>query len=349
MFSRSKTKMKTISIVIPVYNVEPYITDCLQSVMRQTYQGSIECVLVDDCGNDNSMEVAEKLISEYKGPIEFKVLHNEHNRGLSAARNTGVVAAKGDYLYFLDSDDWISDDCIEKLAQPLQKEKFDVVVGDFEPVGEMPCRLELFLKEGPYHEKRIKSTFSNCGVYVMAVNKLYSKEFLLKNQLSFEEGKVYEDEIFAFELCCLKKNYYVVKAVTYYYRIRENSITTNMNQFNKLTGYVGVLRHIKEKVRWYGKEEGVYDYYMWWIKRLFAWVSQIEDNEGVLSCVQEQTKGYLEPVPGVPYLRNKHNRLIYYACKKEQTYLRYQYVTKEYATKLSGRIMRNVLNLLPNK
>ena len=74
-----------ISIIIPVYNVEPYISDCLQSVMRQTYKGEIECILVDDCGTDKSVEIAEKRIAEYDGPIEFKVLHHDHNRGLSAA------------------------------------------------------------------------------------------------------------------------------------------------------------------------------------------------------------------------------------------------------------------------
>ena len=102
-----------ISIIIPIYNVEPYIEDCLQSVMRQTYRGMMECILVDDCGTDNSMKVAEQLIKIYNGPIDFKVLHHEHNRGLSAARNTGIDAACGDYVYFLDSDDWISDDCFE--------------------------------------------------------------------------------------------------------------------------------------------------------------------------------------------------------------------------------------------
>ena len=121
-----------ITIVIPVYNVESYISDCLQSVMRQTYKGPLECILVDDCGTDKSIEIAQNMIAEYNGPIEFKVLHHEHNRGVSAARNTGIDAAKGDYVCFLDSDDWISDDCIEKLAQPLQNEVFDIVIGDYE-------------------------------------------------------------------------------------------------------------------------------------------------------------------------------------------------------------------------
>ena len=88
-----------LSIIIPVYNVEPYIEDCLRSVMRQTYQGAMECLIVDDCGTDDSMAIAERTIATYEGPIVFQVLHHERNRGLSAARNTGTLAAKGDYLY----------------------------------------------------------------------------------------------------------------------------------------------------------------------------------------------------------------------------------------------------------
>ena len=123
-------KLPKISIIIPIYNVAEYITECLQSVMRQTYKGEIECILVDDCGKDKSISVAEQLISDYKGQIEFRILHHEHNRGLSAARNTGTDAATGDYIYYLDSDDYISDDCIEVLTQPLEVCEYDMVLGD---------------------------------------------------------------------------------------------------------------------------------------------------------------------------------------------------------------------------
>ena len=80
-------KPPKISIIIPIYNVEEYIEECLQSVMRQTYKGEIECILVDDCGKDNSIAIAEQLIADYTGSIAFRILHHEHNRGLSAARN----------------------------------------------------------------------------------------------------------------------------------------------------------------------------------------------------------------------------------------------------------------------
>ena len=97
--------MTSISIIIPVYNVEKYIEACLHSVMAQTYTGPMECILVDDCGQDNSIGVAEKMISDYQGTIHFRILHHDHNRGQSAARNTGMDAATGEYIFFSDSDD----------------------------------------------------------------------------------------------------------------------------------------------------------------------------------------------------------------------------------------------------
>ena len=342
-------KLPKITIVIPIYNVEEFITECLQSVMRQTYQGPLECILVDDCGSDKSMEVAEKLIVDYNGAIEFRILHHEHNRGLSAARNTGMTVAKGDYVYFLDSDDWISNDCIEKLAQPHQQKEFDIVVGDYETVGELPYHLELSLPEGPYHERGITHTFCNGGVYVMAWNKLYRKEFLVKNQLSFEEGKIHEDEILAFELSCIEKSFYVVKSVIYFYRIRANSIVTQTNQYKKLDGYIGVLNSVKEKIKKYEQIDGIFDFYVFWVKRVFGWISKIEMDDEMLAFVEKETSCCLNKVPGVGYLSNKHNRLAYWKCRKHQTYSRFQYVTTIYANQLRGRVLRNLLNLIPPK
>ena len=110
-----------ISIIVPVYNVELYIKECFESIAAQTYKGEIECIFVDDCGQDDSVAILEKLIAEYHGPIQFSIVHHEHNKGLSGARNTGIRKAKGDYLYFLDSDDTITPDCIEKLVMLVEK------------------------------------------------------------------------------------------------------------------------------------------------------------------------------------------------------------------------------------
>lgn len=338
-----------LSIIIPVYNVEAYIADCLQSVMRQTHKGPVECILVDDCSTDRSMAVVEELIADYVGPIDFRVVHHEQNQGPSVARNTGLDIAVGDYVYFLDSDDWISDDCIEKLVKPLQQEEVDIVIGNYEMVGERPYYLELSLPEGSYHEKGIRETFCNQGVYVMVWNKLYRKDFLLKNHLRFDEGWTREDEVFAFELACVEKSFYVVKEVTYFYRISENSVTISSDKLRRLDDCLGAFRSVQEKVKKYGQKEGIYDLYLFYIRKVFRWISGLELDEDMLGLVEDQTKGYLDVIPSLFCLRNKHDRLVFFMCKKDQTYSRFQYVTKEYENKIQGRVLRNVLKFFPKK
>ncbi len=341
-----------VSIIIPVYNVEPYIEECLQSVMRQSYKGEIECILVDDCGTDNSIEVAEQLIKDYNGSIDFKVLPHTHNQGLSAARNTGIDAACGDYVYFLDSDDWISDDCIEKLTQPLDLKRYDFVVGHYERDGKDSI---VSCSDGEYHYNGLKARKGMKGdIPVSACNKLFRKRFLSDNQLLFEVGKVYEDSIFSFDLACVERRYYVVNSVTYYYRNRENSITTSKDQ-DKIVGYVGWFHSLRNRVRQdkYKNIDGIYDYYLFWVKRVFRWISRVEMDETMLNYVQKETKDFLDVIPNITYLSNKHDRVVYFFCRKDQTYSRYQYVrqqyTEKYSSRLSGRIMRNLLNLIPSK
>ena len=225
-----------ISLVIPVYNVEPYIAECLHSVMKQTYQGPMECLIVNDCGTDKSMDVAERLIAEYLGPIEFRVLHHDENKGLSCARNTGIEAAKGDYIYFLDSDDYISNNCIEALACQTGKGDYDVVFGNsvrFYDDGNNGVVMD---------EKYIK--LDNCALsgdqYVMkflqgkqlptcAWNKLCRLEYIKKNGIYFVPNIIYEDSAFVFLMYRYHAKMYFTDVITYYYRImRKDSIVYQM-------------------------------------------------------------------------------------------------------------------------
>lgn len=122
--------MNKVSILIPVYNVKEYINRCLESVVIQTAKESIECIIVDDCGTDGSITVVEDFIMRYKGDIQFRIIHHDHNRGLAAARNTAVAAAKGDFVFHLDSDDWLEPDAIELLVKKQVETDADIVSGN---------------------------------------------------------------------------------------------------------------------------------------------------------------------------------------------------------------------------
>lgn len=120
-----------ISVIIPVYNVEKYVERCILSIMSQTYTESVECIVVNDCTPDNSMKIVEKMVYDYKGQIQFKLLYHEHNRGVAAVRNTGLDAASGDYIIHIDSDDYCEPDMLEKMYAKAVEEDADIVVADY--------------------------------------------------------------------------------------------------------------------------------------------------------------------------------------------------------------------------
>lgn len=217
-----------VSIVIPIYNVSDFIERCLNSVINQTYS-DVECILVDDCSPDDSISKCQIIISKYKGPIEFKILHHERNRGLSAARNTGTAEANGDYIYYLDSDDEISGNCIELLVSEVYEHPgVQIVMGATESV---PYREYYDL---PYYKKKLYVTDNNWVRYnfykkwpclqVNAWNKLISLKFIKKNSLYFLEGIIHEDELWMFFVAKKLSKIIIIPEKTYIHYYTPNSI-----------------------------------------------------------------------------------------------------------------------------
>lgn len=220
-----------ISIIIPVYKVEKYILRCLHSVSNQTYTEGLECILVDDCGNDNSINLAKEFIDNYIGNISFKILVHTQNKGLSAARNTGIKYASGKYLYFLDSDDEILPETIEKFNEYLNKwDEVDCLVGDV--YASYPFSQWIRVKKNDEFIYRGNDTVQKHMLYrspipVTAWNKLIKKDIIKKNNLYFKEGFIHEDEIWSYYLSRYVKSYGYVNYATYVYYQNPNSIITN--------------------------------------------------------------------------------------------------------------------------
>ena len=238
----------SVSIIVPVYNVGPYVEDCIGSVMRQTYYGKMECIVVDDCGTDDSMAIVERLVAKYSGPITFKILHHTHNRGLSAARNTGMDAATGDYLFFLDSDDELTDDCIEKLTEPLDKEWYDVVVGNFDILvhnDELHYKAQKLLipNNTLMYGGSILKCYKEKKMPITAWNKLYLTNFIRKSKYQFKEGIILEDVLWSFQIACSTNTMYCVNHTTYLYRRRIGSITNSDR--NEFRAYSYLVRFIE--------------------------------------------------------------------------------------------------------
>lgn len=218
-----------VSIIIPCYNASSYIKRCLESIVIQTYK-NIEVLLIDDCGTDGTFNIVDNCLSHYKGEIPFKVIRHEHNMGVSCARNTGIKESKGDYLFFLDSDDSITEDCIATLLKPiLEDSEIEMVVGNYKIIG--PLYFDNFsMPERNYtSEEIIEAQFTN-KLYGMPWNKLIKKDFILRNNLFFIVGIIHEDVLWNyFCAMCMNKLRVVLKR-TYNYYVHQGSITTSDNK-----------------------------------------------------------------------------------------------------------------------
>jgi len=229
-----------VSIIVPVYQVADYIERCLMSVIHQTYK-NIECIIVDDATQDDSILKCEKLIGTNEG-VDFSIIHHHHHKGLSAARNTGIDAASGDYIFFLDSDDELTTDCIELLVRPvLIDASIELVLGNVEYYSDgcpLPRSLE---KREKRKEQDINSNegvrnlfFKKNDYFSEAWNRLIKKDFLLRNSLYFQEGIIMEASLWNYFLVKHLTHLYFIQEVTYLYYRRPNSIMTKIDTEERL-------------------------------------------------------------------------------------------------------------------
>lgn len=228
-----------ISIIIPIYKVEPYIEKCIESVIHQTYR-DLEIILVDDCSPDRSMEIAKEAIEEssFSKDLLFKFMKHDKNRGLSAARNTGIDAATGEYLFFLDSDDSISNDCIEKL-QSYTQFKYDIIQGGhYKTDRSLPPnpRANIPMKTN----EEVLNNFIKGNIIQNAWNKLCNRLFIINNKLYFKDGLINEDDLWTFQCLCFSRSYFACSDITYIYNVRPNSIMTSINGENLIQNLIKI-------------------------------------------------------------------------------------------------------------
>ena len=236
-----------ISIIIPVYNVEPYIERCFQSVISQTYR-NYEIIFVDDCGTDKSVEILQQLIDGYKGDISIKLIHHGKNLGAAAARNNGMKDASGEYFLFVDSDDFISSDCLETLIAPLQQKKYNLVVGRSVLNYNGQTLLSKIPEEISGDTIPLSRYFRmmSCRMGGSASNRLYDSAYVKQNDILFNSESCVEDFLFNIEFYCKNPLVFYNEKPTYTYDIRENTVSTTKNEklFNDEIACVEILESL---------------------------------------------------------------------------------------------------------
>lgn len=243
-----------VSIVVPIYNVEKYLPECIDSIIDQTYK-NIEIILVNDGSTDN----CGKICDEYAPKDErIKVIHKE-NGGLSDARNCGIDIANGEYIAFIDSDDYVSEEYIEQLYNAIIENNTKIsqcnltkVTDTNEEIKKIGYNENARIKSG---YDMIKDLYTGHWENIIACNKLYCKELFEKLRYPF--GKIHEDEFTTYKILYDVDNVAIVQEYLYKYRQNENSITREkfkLKRLDLLTAYEERLKFFAQKA-----EKELYD------------------------------------------------------------------------------------------
>ena len=238
--------MTEVSMIIPVYQVEKYIAQCIESVLKQTFQ-NFELILVDDGSKDQSGIICDSYAAKDDRII---VIHTE-NRGAAAARNTGLDHASGRYITFLDGDDYLAENMIARLYEVIEHSEYDMVVCDF--LNLLPDEKDNFivhLQERTVNGRDVLEHLKNeknHGVWTIVWNKIYKREVL--ENLRFPSGKYFEDEFFSNQLYLNSNQIHVIPDVLCYHRVLASS---TMNT-QKIENYLDLLDALQERLEIYLK------------------------------------------------------------------------------------------------
>jgi len=291
-----------ISVIVPVYNVEEYLERCLNSLVNQTLK-DIEIIVVNDGSPDNSQKIIDKYVKKYKNVKSYI----KKNGGLSDARNYGLKYATGEYISFIDSDDYVDETMMEKMYNKAISNDYDLVV----------CNLEMV--DGQF--KLIKKVFSNLEydinsveeirkymlvIYSSAVNKIY-KRSLFDEKVRFKKGVWFEDVEFIYRLIPYIKSIGCVKEHLYYYVQREGSITKTFDEriFSHIYNWNGLVDYYKKNGfynKYYDELEYSYVRYLYasFIKQASNYKDKSQYNKAVNVAIENVKKTFPK------YRKNKY-------------------------------------------
>lgn len=332
-----------VSIVIPCYNVEKYVEQCANSVLSQDYK-NWECFLINDGSKDKTLDL---ILDFEKADNRFKVITQE-NAGLSATRNRGIDNSKGEFVYFLDSDDVLSEDAIGILVAVA--ENCDVVTGvtvtssiknnSISKISQLQHPKEGNIVFKNEHFEVLTRTMES-GLAPVAQNRLYRKSFIVNNGLSFKVGILHEDELWFFETMLLARNVKFISNETYFYRTdNEDSITKKLGDRN-LESYIEILDEVYSRYVITGKSEFT-KWYIVYLKKLFidfAIREKTRLSKGIIDKLNETLKKIYVDLPLNGVLTSKDYN--YYKALNKLSLQPFDVITKNF--------FRNPVNSLRKK
>lgn len=241
--------MEKVSVIVPVYNVETYLRECLESIINQTYE-ELEVLCINDCSTDGSLAVLKEYAQK---DSRIRVWENEKNRGQAYSRNVGLTNATGTFLLFVDADDIIAPDLLETCMEVVDDS--DMICFDYKQVmnGETDVKQDRYqMDDGQYTGREFwaEAVYKE-SIIIAPWSKLYRRDFLIDHQITFYSGIIYEDILFSFECYIKASKVYSLNKKLYTYRVREQStMRTGISE----KGIGSYIICICELMKWYLQE-----------------------------------------------------------------------------------------------
>lgn len=243
--------MITVSVIIPVFNTEKYLRECLDSILAQTLE-NIELI----CVNDGSLDGSLEILREYEQKYKYITVLDQVNKGQSAARNTALQLAAGKYVYFMDSDDLLTSKALKELWEISEKNQLDVLYfsgTSFFETNELAKHHRGFInnyhRKGKYNEVldgpgMLTALYNNNDYYVSPCLQFIKRDYLIENTISYFEGIIHEDNIFSFQTLIQAKRAFCVNDIYFYRRVRQSSVMTYEETNQNLKGYFTCLTEL---------------------------------------------------------------------------------------------------------
>lgn len=258
----NKVYQYNITIGMPVYGVEKYIRKCLLSVLNQTFQDKIEILVVDDLGPDKSMDIVREIQATHPKGGKIRILTQPQNMGCWAARNRILDEAQGEYLLLVDSDDYLSEDAVEKMYEAAEKYHAEAVYGSVESVDEEGCSANFSQGDMKLPFKTLLgkdelACYANQNLHATLYNFIWNvllrMDFLRKHQLRFHETRFADDILFETDMQPFIERAVLLPDNTYYYVLRPGSLSNfqvrKEIKLAEIEQYIKIYSYIKNQVK----------------------------------------------------------------------------------------------------
>lgn len=257
------------SVILPIYNVEPYLERCIQSILMQTFN-DYEMILVDDGSTDESGRICDTYADKYD---HIRVVHKE-NGGLSSSRNAGMGIARGEYIWWVDADDWVEKHALSQLYDAVNDDKPDIVKFNYVRVADTETSVLSSATPGKYTQKSeidmlLRRSFVETSKFVLSAwSHLYKREFLQREDLCFVSEREIgsEDYLFNLQALLVASQIVVIKDTLYFYELRMGSLSQRYKE-NAPQKYTALYMKLRS---FYNKRE-VLKEYEYVINRFFIW------------------------------------------------------------------------------